>query len=311
MSRPKAPRPSHRSSRRKQRTLWHPIACDCIEFTLPTGYEAVREHILHREPQRLDLLVILQESTPGEIDQLPALMSRLGKVTLIEYKGVTDELAGEDASVVSSYGAQLMIQRGLTPQDITLGVIAVRITEVFCRRVEAHGGTIHQVSAGVWEGLLNGSPLFMLETSQVWKGNQQDKLFYLLTPEYLQRPECLFPMTPEQEMLYNMIAERLIERKPEGAMALRNYEELRATWLHMFLERFKRMPMEERRAIVSTLTPEDRLEGLEPEERLQGLKAEERLKGLQAEDIARVIGPEELVRALTPEQRAELKALLG
>lgn len=306
-----------RQRRNKQRTLWHPICCDCIEFTLPTGYGALREYLLHREPQRLDLLVILQESTPGEIDQLPALMSRLGKVTLIEYKSVTDALAAEDASVVSGYGAQLMVQRGVVPAEITLGVIAVQMTDPFLQRLHAHGGTLEQVTPGAWEGHLNGSPLFMLETAKVWKENARDRLFYLLTPDFMQHPEHLFPLTLEQEVLYNMISERLIERKPEGVMALRNYEELKARYDRALQERLNRMSPEER---FRGATVEERLKGLRPEERLQGLRheeiariltPEERLKGLKAEEWLQGLKAEDIASSLTPEQREQFKALLG
>lgn len=110
----------------------------------------------------------------------------------------------------------------------------------------------------------------------------------------MQHPEHLFPLTLEQEVLYciisDMISERLIERKPEGVMALRNYEELKARYDRALQERLNRM------------SPEERFRGASHEEIVRLLTPEERLKGLKGEDIA---------SALTPEQLAQVKALLG
>jgi hypothetical protein len=54
------------------------------------------------------------------------------------------------------------------------------------------------------------------------------------------------------------------------------------------------LTLEERRAMLDELPPEEVVEHFTPEERLRGLGPEERLRGLDPEERLRGLGPEEL-----------------
>jgi hypothetical protein len=58
-----------------------------------------------------------------------------------------------------------------------------------------------------------------------------------------------------------------------------------------------------RKALVATLTPEERLAGLAPEDRVAGLAPEERVAGLAPEERVAGLAPEERLAGLAPKER--------
>ncbi len=67
-------------------------------------------------------------------------------------------------------------------------------------------------------------------------------------------------------------------------------------------EHFAQLTPEERKEVLQTLPPEERLAGLPPEERLAGLPPEERLAGLPPEERLAGLPPEERLAGLSAEE---------
>jgi len=80
-----------------------------LEMYLPLGWLLIPELLLARLPQRIDIVILeMVGSAPGPVRKLHSIFDYLRPHTLIEHKGPTDDLAGEDALVLLGYGAQYM-----------------------------------------------------------------------------------------------------------------------------------------------------------------------------------------------------------
>lgn len=57
-----------------------------LERFLPRGYKLYPEFLLHRLPQRVDILVVrLEQSEPGPVEKIHSILDYLAAHTLIEY----------------------------------------------------------------------------------------------------------------------------------------------------------------------------------------------------------------------------------
>src|SRR4051794_11436780 len=102
MPEPESPEPLENPPR----TAWHPLLVALLERFLPKGYKLIPEMLLGRLSQRVDILVVRLEAEPGPVEKLHSILDYLAAHTLIEHKGPTDDLAGEDVLVLLGYAYQ-------------------------------------------------------------------------------------------------------------------------------------------------------------------------------------------------------------
>src|SRR5437667_11011136 len=68
-------------------TVWQPMLVALLETYLPTGFRLLSEFLLHRLPQRIDIVIIqLIAEVPGPITKLHSILDYLRRHTLIENK---------------------------------------------------------------------------------------------------------------------------------------------------------------------------------------------------------------------------------
>ncbi|MFM7200094.1 MAG: hypothetical protein ACKO6N_04825, partial [Myxococcota bacterium] len=228
------------------RTPFHAALYQLLSQLLKPHFEVQAEYLLYREPQRIDILVVRRggegaavaaggegaevtaggegvEVTAGsdaEVGELPSLVSHLGDLTLIEFKGPTDVLSEEDVSKLLGYACQYSVTEGRPPEGLTLGLIGPSITERVIKRVEGLGGTLRRISEGVWEGGLGGSALFGLETSSVWKQNEHERLWYVLSPGFLSGQVRPKELTEGQLLVYLKMLSWMVKQSEEERMSL-------------------------------------------------------------------------------------------
>ncbi|MFM7205028.1 MAG: hypothetical protein ACKO6N_30000 [Myxococcota bacterium] len=311
MGRRKSSVPGHvEKVERRGPTPYHAAFYQLLRRLLPPNFEVQAEYPLYREPQRIDMLVVrrgLKEEVGAE-QELPSLVSHLGEVTLLEFKGPTDVVSGEDISRLLGYGCQYGVMEGRGPEDLTLGLIGSSFGERVLKRVSGHGGRLEWVSQGVWEGHLGGSVLFGLETGELWEAGEHERLWYLLSPGFVREPERAKELTEMQRLVYIMMVDRLLSLSKEERMALTNYEALKTEVEEIMARYMRGLPLEKR---LEGLPAEEVLKAYRPEEVLKAYRPEERLAGMKVDDVLKAFKPEELVAALTPEALALLKSHLN
>jgi len=136
-----------RRTRRKQyRTVWHPIFYTLVRGTLPGIYRMLIELLLGEMPPRADLVIIRRE--PGapppddELEELPALYTRLGEHTLVEFKGGTDRVEARDVAIVLGYANLYLAKHHLSLEQLRLIFVGPRLKESFLHGVESRGGSL-------------------------------------------------------------------------------------------------------------------------------------------------------------------------
>ncbi|MFM7200173.1 MAG: hypothetical protein ACKO6N_05225 [Myxococcota bacterium] len=321
MSRRKTPsvEPRRRATGKQGRTYrahtpFHAAFYQFLERLLAPQFELHVEHVLYKEPQRVDVLVIRRERG-GELRddlELPSLWKHLGDLSLLEFKGPTDVLDVSDVSRLVGYGSQYGVKEGLAPGALTLGMIASAVSEEVVERVQQHGGELVRVSEGVWEGRLNGSSLFALETSVLWLGDQHERLWYILSPGMLKEPGRLKDLTDAQRMVYILMMDRLLTTSKEEEMMLKDFSRLKTEFEKVREEYVMTLPSALKLKGVPT---SERLEGVPTSEllarvptseRLEGVPTSERLEGVPTSELVKSIDKAKLLEALfSPEVLSE------
>jgi hypothetical protein len=282
-------------------TAWHPMLVTLLEIYLPAGWQLIAELLLSRLPQRIDMVILeLVGTTPGVPKTLPSIFNYLRPHTLIEHKGPTDDIAGEDALVLLGYAAQYMRLKKLKdPADLCLMVICDHITPGFVKQVTRLQGHFDSVGNGLWRGELLGATLHGVETEEVSRNSPSDRLLYAFSRAFLTDPRGVLPLDEESRKVYALLQNQVEQfRKVRGETAMKDYE-------------LAQISLEELlRPIVKRFTPEQLARTFTPEEIAKAFTPEEIAKAFTPEQIARAFTPEQLVKAFTPEQIAKtLEAL--
>ena len=279
------------------KTFWHPPAVTLIEGALPENYNLETEFSLRRLPQNIDLLIIRgkEAAEPPADPFLPALVTQLKDITLVEFKGGTDSVDGGDPDVLLGYACQYKQhlraeakrekskkkkkrdtghqEEASLPDvhgELALGFIAPRLTAAFQEGLKEWGETLRCERPGLHVGRLGRHALFFIETEVVWKASPADRFFYVLTRAFLEEGLEKEDMTEEQRELYTK-AELTFSNLPREAGMYINPTKL---------EQIREENRQYMREHISELSPEERLRGLQLEEILQAL-APEQLEALR------------------------------
>ena len=271
-------------------TAWHPMLVALLEIFLPSGWLLIPELLLNRLPQRVDIVILeLVGAVRGTVRQLHSIFDHLRPHTLIEHKGPTDNLAGEDAQVLVAYGMQYMRLKKLKDcRDVCLMVVADHIPQGFVDQVTRHDGRFAPVGRGLWQGEVAGFALHGVETRDAARAGSSERLLYAFSRAFLLDPRGGPPLDEEGRRVYTLLKAQVEQfRKARGSEAMK-YEELMQKSMDELMD-----PL------------------------LEAMTIERRLRGLAPEDVAKALGPEQLAKALgrrldelTPQQLEELQEQL-
>ena len=279
-------------------TAWHPMLVAALETYLPSGWQLIPELLLSRLPQRVDIVILeLVGTAPGVARKLLSIFEFLRPHTLIEHKGPTDDLAGEDALVLLAYGAQYMRLKKLKdPAELCLMVVCDRIPPAFVEQVERLGGCFTKVGKGLWQGELAGAALHGVETGEASQRSPTERLLYTFSRAFLTNPRGGLPLDEETRRVYALLQNQVEQfRRIRGATAMKDYELMKMSMEELLRPAFERMAEEE---------PEKLARMLPPEALAKALTLEQRLAGLTPEQLT------ELLEALPPEVREQIKRRL-
>jgi hypothetical protein len=152
-------------------TAWHPLFALAIERFAPNDRQTSAEVSLSRLPQRVDIVVVKRDDVaPAIAHKFRSIFDHLGKHTLIEYKGVTDDLEPADVFTLSAYAGLYMREHQVyEPNDMCLMVVADRIPKVFVEQIKRMGGALEPAGNGLFKGHLGGLPLHGVELREAYK----------------------------------------------------------------------------------------------------------------------------------------------
>ena len=277
-----------KNKRQDTRTAWHPLLVLLIEQLAPANRKVVPEYHLNRLPQRVDIVVLAQSDVPAtRATKLRSIFDEARKWTLLEFKGVTDDLEPEDVFVLLGYACQYMVLHEISNLDeMCLMVVADRVTNSFVARVERMGGRLEYQGQGIWRGELAGLPLCAIELREAYKTSRTERLLGLFTRDFLKEP--LAPrftegLDIEELRLYDLLCQHIQQlRKDPATMHMKDIdiadEGMKAAW----------------RQLIDHTPIEDRLRGLTPKQRLEGLTPDEVFSHFTPEQLAAVIPPDVL-----------------
>jgi hypothetical protein len=279
-----------------------------LETYLPSGWQLIPELLLSRLPQRVDIVILeLVGTAPGAPRKLLSIFDFLRPHTLIEHKGPTDDLTGEDALVLLAYGAQYMRLKKLKdPADLCLMVVSDRITPPFVEQVERLGGCFTQIGQGLWRGELVQAVLHGVETGEASKRSPTEQLLYAFSRAFLTNPRGGLPLDEETRRVYVLLQNQVEQfRRIRGDTAMKHYELMKMSLKELMRPAFERMAEEEPEVLARMIPPEYLAKTLTPEQRVAGLTPEQLAKTLTPEQRVAGLTPEQRLAGLTPEQLAK------
>ncbi len=323
-------------------TPWHPLFALVIKWFAPKNRETFSEVPLSRLPLRLDILVVEREdatvpSSPLSDIELPAapifgahkfrsIFDYLRKHTLIEYKGVTDDLEPADVFTLMAYASLYMRERSVfEPNEICLMVVADRISKPFIEQVECMGGELKAVGNGLYQGHLGGLPLHAVELREAYKSGPSERLMYAFTRAFLEDHGPIKLLDNDELAVYRLFVEHVQQLRGNRAsmqmkdldLAVKSYEDALNDLIAMATPEqcLARLTPEQ---CLARLTPEQRLAGLAPEQCMAQFTPEQRVAGLAPEQVLLAL-PDDVLRALSPEYvrtlsdatRAAIRARIG
>ena len=259
------------------RTQWHPMLVALIERFLPTGYKLIAEFLLSRLSQRADIVVVRLEGEPGPVEKIHSILDYLAAHTIIEYKGPTDDLAGEDVLVLLGYAYQYMRRAKLEdPGDLCLMVVADRITKSFLDQAKRSGMALAEAEPGIWRGRFAGFVVHGVETGKASARGPSEHVLYTFSRRFLQDPAGVGPLDEEEAKVYIWLYQQAEQyRRERGPMAVKDSDTFEQSMMKMFDSLYERHP-EFLDQILAKCPTEKRVAGLPAEELLRVLSPEER-----------------------------------
>jgi hypothetical protein len=266
-------------SKREYKTAWHPLLVFTIERFAPADRQVLCEFSLNRLPQRVDIVLVEQRDVPASpARKLLSIFDHLRKHTLIEYKGVTDDLEKADVTTLLAYAGQYMTMHEVfEPEEMCLMVIADRISPTFVKQVGRLAGTFGAIGNGLWRGRLGGLPLHGVDLREAYKTGPSERLLYLFTRAFLDDPRALIRMKEldEEELHMYRLLHRHVQqfRREPMTMDLKDLDDANSRLRLAYKE------------LIADATIEDRLDGLTPEQRFVGLTPEQIAAALPPEAL--------------------------
>jgi hypothetical protein len=256
------------SAGKSRRTAWHPMLVFVMEQFAPADREILSEFSLNRLPQRVDIVVIEQKNVPAEPPRkLRSIFDHLRKHTLIEYKGVTDDLEPNDVYVLLAYAFQYMTLGNISdPDEMCLMFVAERIPASFVKRIQRFRGSFCPIGNGLWQGELAGLPLHGVELEDAYKSGPSERSLYLFTRAFLKDQRALVrknELDAEEILMYQLLVEHVQQLcKDPQTMHLKDFDVAKLSLEEVYDIVLARTSVERR---LKGLTPEERVSGMTPE----------------------------------------------
>jgi hypothetical protein len=259
------------------RTAWHPLLVFVLAYFAPANRKLVAEHNLNRLPQRVDIVILEMVDVPAEpVTKFHGIFDYGKKYTLIEYKGVTDDLEPADVFVLPGYACQYVVMNNITNlADVCLMFIAERIPSPVVEQIKQLGGTFEALGNGLWQGTLAGFSWHGVALRDAYQAGSSERLLYLFTRAFLRDPGAsrFTEGLDEKELdMYDRLCQHIqqLRRDPE-TMHIKD------------LDTAEQSLAAARRRFIANAPIEERLAGLSPEQRIAGLRAEELAAALPPE----------------------------
>jgi hypothetical protein len=288
-------------------TPWHPLFALAINRFAPADRETSSEVSLSRLPQRVDIVVVQRENVaPAAVHKFHSVFDHARKHTLIEYKGVTDDLEPADVFTLLSYAGLYMREHGVfDPKEMCLMVVADRIPTTFVEQVKRMGGEFVLAGNGLYKGRLSGLPLHGVELREAYKTGPSERLLYMFTREFLHDHGPIKLLDSDEKNVYRLLAEHVQQLGRNRAtmdmkdldIAAESYDDGLIALLQFATPRQLAAAFTPEQ-LAAALAPEQRLAGLAPEQRLAGLAPEQRLAGLAPDQVVLSL-PDDVLRALS------------
>jgi hypothetical protein len=285
----------------KTRTWWHPLLVRLLQHELSGAYDVREEVPVGKVPLRLDVVLIRrgQQQLPAEAARkLAALVQRLNRFTLVEFKAPSDALEQGDYDYLLGCAHLFRAQQAdrIPNTDLSLILLAPTITSALRSDVHANHWTLEPEEDGIYRIV---GPLFatwLIETDR--RAGPGEPVLTLFSRIFLQnRQHIMNELTAAgfQGLLYYTLQQIQQFRTAGEPFMIQNKD----------VEVMNEVAKDLRAAVLETIPAEERLEGLSAEERLEGLSAEERLEGLLAEERLEGLSAEELLKYLSAKERLE------
>jgi len=143
---------------------WHPYLTQLLRQDYEDRLIIEEEVPLGEMPLKLDILIrprIL-------VQELPFPFCHLGGQTIVEYKSPEDTAEHADLVQLEIYALMYQRRRRLWQrQEITLWLLASGFSTQMSLPDGAHLENEHQIGKGVWGGILDGFPTFLLNLNEI------------------------------------------------------------------------------------------------------------------------------------------------
>ena len=273
-----APAPDDAEPPGKRRTLWHPILVALLEWALRDSCEVRDEVSVGRMPLRLDIVLVRRLESPipeAAFQSLSAISRRLNAYTLIEFKSPTDALEYGDWNKLAGCAHLFLAQLGRTLRaaDLTLMVVAPRLTAAFAEELAASDHALQEEEWGVHRIEGGSFAAYVIETDRL--AGVGEPALTMVSHEFLDDPQrYIAELFSQYAEMVRFTVQQIEKLRASGTL----YEEdamakVFPTLEQMEAEALERMPLEKRLKGIST---QDRLQGIPAKERLVGLTAEEK-----------------------------------
>jgi hypothetical protein len=273
----------------KTRTWWHPLLVRLLEHELSPIFEVRNEVSVGTLPLRADIVLVRRDrSEPFGRHQnhLPALVPRLNRWTLIEFKSPVDALQRGDLDRLLGVAHLFCGQQpeSLPSEDLSLVVLAPSRTEPFLDEAKIRGVSLVEEEAGVLR--LDGGffAMWLLETDRLV--GPDEPVLAVVSRVFLREGRRIMDSVrgPDSDSLLLYAIQQIEQFQKLGAdFMLQHTHTAEMDQEYAALED----------AFIRSLSPDERVAGLSPEERVAGLDMDE------------------LLNALTPDQRQRLTERLA
>ncbi len=282
-----------------ERTLWHRLLGKLFELLLtPLGIIVYVDFNLMSAPPRADILILRRKSSHWTKEQMAYLPDGIRDSSashiLLELK-YTESLTAEAIEKTHGYDIFYRDNQNLQDKEVETFILSAKTPNILLLKKYGYEET-------EWPGLYRSNypmvervGILVLNKLRPETHNAYIKLFASRGEEKQKAFDILAKISKLPNLLWlymSGLKQVMFPGKGEEKMAI-----------EITPEYVMNLGTQMQKALLASLSVEDRLRGLKPEDRLRGLKPEDRLKGLKPEDRLRGLKPEDRLRGLKPEDR--------
>jgi len=262
-----------------RRTAWHYFLGLLLTEKAPRCFEIIAEAPVTLALQHMDWLLLRRRPWSGPPDRgetLVALWPHLPRITIGEYKSDSRQYRRGEIHRLLGYGHQYAADHAdeLNPGDLAVALMVAARNEALGDDLRMLGCRERSLGGGYTRIKGLAFPMLLIDLTAVAACDHGD---YIALFAHRSRVPA-----DARSWWYARYG-----TPTEDGMDVRQMEEFRA--------------MQQR--YLSSLTIEDRLDGIEPAEIARVLKPEQRLAGLDAEQRLAGLDPEQRLAGLDPQQR--------